>query len=200
LAEPDPEFGFYNGELRFWLGWAQRVAGDYAAAQQSWQQTRTELEPLLKEQPQNAELISVRADQHGPRRQTGRTGSCRAGDGREAGDKDVVNGPFALEILARVAAQPGRPTGHRRFTETPLDLVLWRIHHYAAHSRTAPARSNVRSLRGGPRFQNSAKESSPSRPNKFNHGFETRSAPASLAAAHRGFPFCVARPTRFARG
>jgi len=31
-----------------------------------------------------------------------------------------------------------------------------------------------------------------------NRGFETRSAPASLAAARRGFAFCVARPTRSA--
>jgi len=36
--------GFYNGELRFWLGWAQEVAGDHAAAQESWRQTRSELE------------------------------------------------------------------------------------------------------------------------------------------------------------
>src|SRR5438067_1866648 len=36
LAKPDPALGFYNGELRFWLGWAQEVAGDHAAAQESW--------------------------------------------------------------------------------------------------------------------------------------------------------------------
>src|SRR5213078_4085317 len=29
LAKPDPALGFYNGELRFWLGWAQEVAGDH---------------------------------------------------------------------------------------------------------------------------------------------------------------------------
>ncbi len=33
LAKPDPALGFYNGELRFWLGWAQEVASDHAAAQ-----------------------------------------------------------------------------------------------------------------------------------------------------------------------
>src|SRR5262245_46158140 len=33
LAKPDPALGFYNGQLRFWLGWAQEVAGDHAAAQ-----------------------------------------------------------------------------------------------------------------------------------------------------------------------
>ena len=46
LASPDPSFGYINGELRFWLGWAQEVAGDKAAAQQSWRQARSELESL----------------------------------------------------------------------------------------------------------------------------------------------------------
>src|SRR5216117_57027 len=50
LAKPDPALGYRNGELRFWLGWAQEVAGDHAAAQESWRQARTELEPFLKEQ------------------------------------------------------------------------------------------------------------------------------------------------------
>ena len=55
LAKPDPALGYYNGELRFWLGWAQEVAGDHAAAQESWRQARSELEPFLKEQPENYE-------------------------------------------------------------------------------------------------------------------------------------------------
>src|SRR5205823_110753 len=57
LAKPDPALGFYNGELRFWLGWAQEVAGDHAAAQESLRQARSELEPFLKEQPENDILI-----------------------------------------------------------------------------------------------------------------------------------------------
>ncbi|HJY06252.1 MAG TPA: tetratricopeptide repeat protein, partial [Bryobacteraceae bacterium] len=36
LAKPDPALGYINGELRFWLGWAQEVADDHAAAQESW--------------------------------------------------------------------------------------------------------------------------------------------------------------------
>src|SRR6184192_2263477 len=35
LAKPDQALGYYNGELRFWLGWAQEVAGDHAAARES---------------------------------------------------------------------------------------------------------------------------------------------------------------------
>jgi hypothetical protein len=38
LAKPDPALGYFIGELRFWLGWAQEVAGDHAAAQESWRQ------------------------------------------------------------------------------------------------------------------------------------------------------------------
>ena len=48
LATPDPALGYNNGELRFWLGWAQEVAGDHAAAQESWKQARIELEPFLR--------------------------------------------------------------------------------------------------------------------------------------------------------
>ena len=58
LAKPDPALGYFNGELRFWLGWAQEVAGDHAAAQESWRQARSELESFLKEQPENYFLIA----------------------------------------------------------------------------------------------------------------------------------------------
>src|SRR5205807_2682974 len=57
LAKPDPALGYFNGDLRFWLGWAQEVAGEHAAAQESWRQARSELEPFLKEQPENYLLI-----------------------------------------------------------------------------------------------------------------------------------------------
>ena len=36
LAKNDPALGVGNGELRFYLGWAQEVAGDHSAAQESW--------------------------------------------------------------------------------------------------------------------------------------------------------------------
>src|SRR4029077_10033091 len=57
LAKPDPALGYTIGWLRFWLGWAQEVAGDQTAAQESWRQARGELEPFLKEQPENFALI-----------------------------------------------------------------------------------------------------------------------------------------------
>jgi len=110
LAQPDPALGYNNGELRFWLGWAQEVAGDHAAAQESWRQSRSELEPFLKEQPDNYILI-------------GDLALANMGLGDKAAalalseqamtvlplEKDVVDGPAPIEILARVAAQLGEP-------------------------------------------------------------------------------------------
>src|SRR6266487_1695005 len=46
LAKPDPDMGYLNGELRFWLGWAQEVAGDHTAAQETWREARAELEEI----------------------------------------------------------------------------------------------------------------------------------------------------------
>src|SRR5205085_2833043 len=46
--KPDPDVGYLNGELRFWLGWAQEVAGDHTAAQETWREARAELEAFLK--------------------------------------------------------------------------------------------------------------------------------------------------------
>ena len=57
LATPDPALGYFNGELRFWFGWTQEVAGDHAAAEESWRQARNELESFLKEQPENSGLF-----------------------------------------------------------------------------------------------------------------------------------------------
>jgi TolB-like protein/Tfp pilus assembly protein PilF len=110
LARPDPALGYNNGELRFWLGWAQDVAGDHAAAQQSWRQARIELEPLLQEQPDNYVLI-------------GDLALVRMGLGDKAAafalaeqamkvvplEKDAVDGPVPIEVFARVAAQLGEP-------------------------------------------------------------------------------------------
>jgi serine/threonine-protein kinase len=110
LASPDPALGYNNGELRFWLGWAQDVAGDHAAAEETWKQARLELEPFLKEQPDNYELI-------------GDLALVNMGLGDRAAafalsehamkvmplDKDAVDGPVPIEVLARVAAQLGEP-------------------------------------------------------------------------------------------
>jgi tetratricopeptide (TPR) repeat protein len=110
LAKPDPALGYFNGELRFWLGWAQEVAGDHAAAQESWRQARSELESFLKEQPENFFLI---ADLALTNMGLGDKAAALALAERAMAavpiEKDAVDGPFAIETLARVAAQMGEP-------------------------------------------------------------------------------------------
>jgi len=110
LAKPDPALGYGIGELRFYLGWGQEVAGDHTAAQESWRQARGELEPFLKEQPENFALI-------------GDLALTSMGLGDKAGafklieramavipiEKDAVQGPIPIEILARVSARMGEP-------------------------------------------------------------------------------------------
>jgi TolB-like protein/class 3 adenylate cyclase/Flp pilus assembly protein TadD len=110
LAKPDPALGYYNGELRFFLGWAQEVGGEHAAAQESWRQARSELESFLKEQPDNYQLIGDMA-----------LTSVALGDKAAALalaqravamsplEKDALDGSGALEFLVRVLAQAGEP-------------------------------------------------------------------------------------------
>jgi non-specific serine/threonine protein kinase len=110
LTKPDPALGYINGVLRFWLGWSQDVAGDHAAAQESWRQARSELESFLKEQPDNYFLIGYLA-----------LTNMSLGDKAAAFklieqamaavpiEKDAIFGPTPIEILARVTAQMGEP-------------------------------------------------------------------------------------------
>jgi TolB-like protein/Tfp pilus assembly protein PilF len=110
LTKPDPSLGYFNGEFRFWLGWAQEVGGNRAAAQESWRQARSELESFLKEQPENWQLIGDLALTN---MGLGDKASALALVERAmAGlpiEKDATNGPRAVEILARVAARAGEP-------------------------------------------------------------------------------------------
>jgi TolB-like protein/class 3 adenylate cyclase/Tfp pilus assembly protein PilF len=110
LAKPDPALGSITGELRFWLGWAQDVAGDHTAAQESWRRARGELELFLNEQPENFGLMGNLA-----------LTSMSLGDKAAAFklieramavisiEKDAVWGPIPIEILARVSARMGEP-------------------------------------------------------------------------------------------
>jgi TolB-like protein/class 3 adenylate cyclase/Tfp pilus assembly protein PilF len=110
LAEPDPVLGYLNGELRFWLGWAQEVAGDHAGAQESWRQARSELEPLLKEQPENYQLIGDLALINiGLGEKTAALALSERGLTALPIEKDALAGPKPLEILARVAARAKEP-------------------------------------------------------------------------------------------
>jgi TolB-like protein/class 3 adenylate cyclase/Tfp pilus assembly protein PilF len=129
LTKSDPALGSIAGELRFWLGWAQEVAGDHTAAQESWRQARIELERFLKEQPENFALIGDLAL------------ICMGlGDKAAAFDlveratavipieKDAVHGPIPIEILARVSARTGEPdramAALEKLLSTPYDGAL----------------------------------------------------------------------------
>jgi len=110
LAKPGPALGYSNGELRFFLGWAQEVAGDHAAAQGSWRQARSELEPFLKEQPENYYLIGDLALVNmGLGDKAAALALSERAMAANPIEKDPLTGPWSLEILARVAAQMGEP-------------------------------------------------------------------------------------------
>jgi TolB-like protein/class 3 adenylate cyclase/Tfp pilus assembly protein PilF len=108
LAAPDPTLGYLNGELRFWLGWAQDLAGDHGAAQESWRQARRELEPFLKEQPDNYTLIGDLAlTNMGLGDKTAASALAERAIAANPIEKDAMDGPMPIEVLARVAAQTG---------------------------------------------------------------------------------------------
>jgi TolB-like protein/class 3 adenylate cyclase/Tfp pilus assembly protein PilF len=110
LTKPDPALGYLNGELRFWLGSGQEVAGDHLAAQQTWRQARGELESLLKEQPENYQLIGDLAlTSMGLGDKAAALALAERAMAANPIEKDAVTGPFPIEILARVAAQLGEP-------------------------------------------------------------------------------------------
>ena len=108
LASPDPSLGYINSELYFWLGWVQEVAGDKAAAQQSWRHARSELESFLNKQPDN---ISIIADLTWTNLGLGDPSAALALAERAAAtfplEKDAINGSTALDIVARCAALRG---------------------------------------------------------------------------------------------
>jgi serine/threonine protein kinase/Tfp pilus assembly protein PilF len=141
LAKPDPAWGYGIGEMRFSLGWAQEVAGDHAAAQESWHQARNEMEPFLKEQPENSSLIDDLALVN---MSLGDKAAALALSEQSIAanpiEKDAMLGSNSIAILARVAAQMGEPDraiaalekllsipGHDRLILVPLTPALLRL-------------------------------------------------------------------------
>jgi len=110
LDKPDPALGYFNGDLRLWLGWAQEVAGDHAAAQKSWQQARAELESFLKEQPENFNLLGALAlTNMGLGDKSAALALAERAIAVNPIEKDAVSGPAPIQVLAAVAAQMGEP-------------------------------------------------------------------------------------------
>ena len=154
LAKPDPALGFFNGELRFWLGWAQEVGGDGAAAKESWRQARSELEPFLKEQPDNFILIcDLALTNMGLGDKAAALALCEQAITANPINKDAATGPMPIEILARVAARTGEP--ERAITS--LQKLLSIPYAGALASPLTPALLRLDpmfdALRDDPRFQ-----------------------------------------------
>ncbi len=110
LAKPDKEIAAIQTDYRFYLGWAQLVAGDEEDGRRTLQQSGREQAAELNEQPDNWGLIDELA-----------LNEALLGHKEEALDlaeravallpvsKDAMDGPGQLEILARVAALNGEP-------------------------------------------------------------------------------------------
>jgi TolB-like protein/class 3 adenylate cyclase/Tfp pilus assembly protein PilF len=108
LATTDEPFGYINGELYFWLGWAQKIAGDNAAAQQSWRKARSELELFLNKQPENIAIIGdLTLTNMGLGDQSAALTLSERAAATFSIEKDAINGSAALEIVARCAALRG---------------------------------------------------------------------------------------------
>jgi serine/threonine-protein kinase len=108
LAQPKAGVGYQNGELRFWLGWAQDLSGDHASAEATWREARGELEAFVKEQPENYRLIgSLALTNMGLRDKAAALRLAEQAMAVLPIEKDAFAGPGPLEIFARVAAGTG---------------------------------------------------------------------------------------------
>ena len=156
LAKPDPALGSINGELRYFLGCAQEVAGDHAAAHESWRQARSELEPFLKEQPEDLNLLNSLA-----------LTTARLGDKAAAFklieqamatvpiEKDALDGPISLSTLAEVAALTGEHDRAIAALQKLLSIPAGQLQVTPAVLRLDPTWD---SLRNDPRFQKLCEE------------------------------------------
>jgi serine/threonine protein kinase/Tfp pilus assembly protein PilF len=109
LSRPNSALGYYSGELRFWLGWAREIAGDHAAAHESWLKGRDELESFLKEQPENygimrdLALINMALGD-----ELAASNMAQRAMAANPIERDAIAGPGVIDISARIAAHFGQ--------------------------------------------------------------------------------------------
>jgi len=154
LAKPDPALASINSSLRFNLGWAQELAGDHPAAQESWREARSELEAFLKEQPDNSAVIgdlALTTAALGDK--TAALAMSERAMAANPSEKDAVDGPVALEVLARVAAR----FGEQDRAIATLETLLATPYSGAMGEPLTPALLRLDPmfdpLRGNPRFE-----------------------------------------------
>jgi serine/threonine protein kinase/predicted Zn-dependent protease len=160
IAKADPALGFRTGELRFWLGWTQELAGDHAAAQESWRKARSELDSFLKEQPENWQLIDLLAQVNmGLGDKTAAFGLLERAMAAMPIEKDALDGPVVIETFAQVAARMGEPDRAIAALRRVISLPSRTLPPFTpALLRLDPVWDP---LRGDPRFKELCKDNQP---------------------------------------